>query len=337
MTNVVSIAQSGANNVTMRNRIINGNMMIDQRNAGASVTLSLTQAFPVDRFNASRVNTGGVITAQRSTTAPSNFVNSILISVTTGVATAATDYSTVGQKIEGFNVSDFGWGTSAAVAATLSFWVRSSITGTYGFSIQNASAYSFIGSYTVNVANTWEYKTISIPAPTTSTFPTDNSASLYMNWDLGVGSTYSGTAGSWTASNVFGLTGGVKLSATSGATFYITGVQLEKGSTATPFEQRLYGTELALCQRYYEVLYANSAGFENMSYYSLSASYRTSWVYKVQKRASASTALGSGASWIGATPTIYEGISASGFYHASTTFYVAATAGTIALQASAEL
>jgi hypothetical protein len=234
-----------------KNRIINGGMVIDQRNNGASVALTggVTQ-YTLDRWNAIRVNSGGAVSVQRSTNAPAGFVNSLQVTVGTSVATASTDYTNIGQRVEGFNVSDFGWGTSSAVPAVISFWVRSSQTGNFGLSIQNISSYSFVGSYTINSANTWEYKTVSIPAPTTSTFPTDNSASLYINWDLGVGSAFSGAAGSWTASNIFGLTGGVKLSATTGATWNITGVQLEKGSTATSFDYRPYGTELALCQRY---------------------------------------------------------------------------------------
>jgi hypothetical protein len=252
MTFAVNIAQSGSNNQTMRNRIINGAMVIDQRNNGASVSLTGgTTQYTLDRWNAIRVNTGAV-SVQRSTTAPPNFINSLQVTVGTGVATGASDYTTIGQRLEGLNVADFGWGTVNAQPVTLSFWVRSSLTGNFGISIQNPSSYSFIGSYTINAANTWEYKTISIPAPTISTFPTDNSTSFFLNWDLGVGSAFSGVAGSWTASNIFGLTGGVKLSATTGATFNITGVQLEEGTAASPFENRLYGTELNLCQRYFQ-------------------------------------------------------------------------------------
>jgi hypothetical protein len=275
MSKAQGIANS-ANQGQFKNRIINGAMVIDQRNAGVSVNLTGgTTQYTLDRWNAIRVNASGVVGVQRSTIAPSGFVNSLQVTVGTGVATGASDYTSAGQRIEGFNFSDFGWGTANAQPATMSFWVRSSLTGTFGFSIQNPSSYSFIGSYTINSANTWEYKTISIPAPITSTFPTDNSTCIFINWDLGVGTTFSGTAGSWSASNVFGLTGGVKLSATTGATWNITGVQLEKGSTATSFDYRPYGTELALCQRYFEII---------SGVFLVSLIY-PSYYYKVTKRA----------------------------------------------------
>jgi hypothetical protein len=234
-----------------RNRILNGGMVIDQRNAGASVSIT-TGTFVVDRFKGFRSGGAATISGQRSTTAPVGFNNSVVLTVGTGAAPGATDYTQFDQNIEGYNVADLGWGTANAQAVTLSFWVRSSVTGTFGVAFRNdAGNRSYVASYTISAANTWEYKTVTVPGDTAGTWLADNNSGIKMTFDLGVGSTYSNTAGVWAGANFFGLTGGVKLATTSGATFYITGVQLEAGSVATPFERRPYGTELALCQRYY--------------------------------------------------------------------------------------
>lgn len=259
MTLAVSIAQSGANNVTMRNRIINGAMVIDQRNAGASVTVTGDGIYGVDRFVCSKGGSTNNLTMQQSTTAPTGFKNSLLLTAGTGVAVGSTNYAAMGQIIEGLNIADFNLGTSLSVPFTLSFWVRSSLTGTFGVSFRNSAAQAtYCATYTISSANTFEYKTVTIPAGAinSGTWLTTNGAGVGVFWDLGVGSTYSGTANQLnTGANYFGVTGTTKLTETTGATFYLTGVQVEIGTTATPFEQRLYGTELALCQRYYENSY----------------------------------------------------------------------------------
>ena len=236
-----------------KNRIINGDMRIDQRNAGAAVTLSGSSSWPVDRMLAFRVGSS-VATGQRSTVAPAGFTNSLLYSVTTGATVSAGDYSQITQLVEGFNTADLAWGTANAQAVTLSFWVRSSITGTFGVSLANSAFNrSYVTSFAVNAANTWEQKSITVPGDTSGTWLTDNGVGVRVAWDMGFGATYStSTTNSWQASAAQGLTGGVKLTQTTGATFYITGVQLEKGSTATSFDYRPYGTELALCQRYFQ-------------------------------------------------------------------------------------
>jgi len=244
-----------------KNRIINGGMVIDQRNAGASVTINSTgDTYTVDRWAAAGQITDGVYTAQQSTTAPSGFTNSLLATVTTADASIGSTQSyLLTQFIEGLNASDLAWGTASASPVTLSFWVRSSLTGTFGGCLQNsANDRSYPFSFTINSANTYEQKTITIVGDTTGTWLTDTGRGINVRFSLGVGSSYKTTAGAWAAGNYFAPTGSVDFISTLSATFYITGVQLEKGSTATSFDYRPYGTELALCQRYYWRLKANN-------------------------------------------------------------------------------
>jgi len=245
-----------------RNRIINGNMVIDQRNAGAAVTIVrlANSVYATDRWSVFNGGTNnGNVTAERdgvSSPSGNGFVNSLkLTNVTGGAANAADNYS-VFQPIEGLNIADWAWGTGSAVPVTLSFWVRASVTGTYGAAIRNSAAdRSYVVPFTVNVANTWEYKTATISGPTTGTWLTTNGVGLYLSFAVGVGSNFqTSSTGTWLNSNVFAVSGQVNQCTTTGATFYITGVQLEAGSVATPFERRPYGTELMLCQRYYQNL-----------------------------------------------------------------------------------
>jgi hypothetical protein len=249
-----SLQAAAASPYVLKNRIINGDMRIDQRNAGASVNIVAT--YTVDRFLGYESNATAVMTAQQSSTAPTGFSKSLLFTTTTGAAVAASDYTQVRQIIEGYNVADLNFGTANAQTITLSFWVRGSITGTYGLAFTNgAEDRSRLTSYTINAANTWEQKTVTIAGDTSGTWLATNGAGLIVIWDLGGGSSNGGTiTGSWVAGVAQNLTGGVKLQATTGATLYITGVQLEVGSTATPFERRLYNQELANCQRYLPAL-----------------------------------------------------------------------------------
>ena len=237
---------------SFKNRIINGAMQIDQRNAGASVAASLSSTYYIDRWRAERT-AGGAYTIQQSTTAPSGFTNSLLITVTTADSSiAATDYYDVQQFIEGFNVADLGWGTASAQTITVSFWVRSSLTGTFAGSVSNSAANrSYVFTYNISSANTWEYKTITIAGDTSGTWLTNNGRGILLTFDLGNGSDYQATAGSWVSQYAVGTSSSVKVISTVGATWQVTGVQLEKGSTATSFDYRPYGTELTLCQRYF--------------------------------------------------------------------------------------
>jgi len=233
----------------LRNRIINGAMVIDQRNAGAAVTAS--GSFPVDRWKIQNTSDGAFSSSQ-STTAPAGFTNSLYVTTTTADASLTTTQQlVVQQNIEGFNTSDFSFGSASAKTVTLSFWVRSSLTGTFGGSLKNSAGdRSYPFTYSISAANTWEQKSVTAAGDTTGTWLTDNGTGLTVTFGLGVGPDRSGTAGSWAAANYNSATSAVSVIGTLNATWYITGVQLEVGTVATPFERRLYGTELALCQRY---------------------------------------------------------------------------------------
>jgi hypothetical protein len=237
----------------LRNRIINGDMRIDQRYGGGSVSISsASNTYFVDRWRAN-ANGGGVFSVQRSTTAPAGFTNSILATVTTADSSVVSgDFYHIRQEIEGFNFSDFGFGASGAQTVTISFWVRASLTGIYTFTLRNnAGNRGYTTTYNINTANTFEYKTITIAGDTTGTWPTDNSGCAIVNFGLGNGNTQ--TLNSWQSTTNEGATGQTQWISTNGATFFVTGVQLEVGSVATPFERRQYGQEIALCQRYYNV------------------------------------------------------------------------------------
>jgi hypothetical protein len=230
-------------------------MMIDQRNAGAAVTPTGTDVvqYVLDRFYLRSASaTGSRVSVQRSTVAPTGFVNSELITSLSSYTLGSSEHFGTTQPIEGLNIADLAWGTASASPVTISFWVRSSLTGTFGGHMTNHdSSYTYVYSYTINAANTWEYKTVTVVGDTSGTWLTNNGVGIEVRFGLGSGSTFSGTAGAWAGSNFGSATGATSVVGTSGATFYITGVQLEKGSTATSFDYRPYGTELALCQRYF--------------------------------------------------------------------------------------
>jgi hypothetical protein len=235
-----------------RNRIINGDMRIDQRNAGASVTPT-TSGYTLDRWVAA-LTQSSKYSVQQSTTAPTGFNNSLLVTSLSAYSVAAGDFFLLRHYIEGFNFADLGWGSASAQTITLSFWVRSSLTGTFGGSLQNsAENRSYPFTYTISAANTWEQKTLTIAGDTSGTWiGATNGVGVRINFGLGAGATYGGgTAGAWVGSDYRSATGATSVVGTNGATFYITGVQLEAGSVASPFERRDYGRELMMCQRYY--------------------------------------------------------------------------------------
>jgi hypothetical protein len=267
MTQAAVLAQMGSQNQTFRNRLINPAMVIDQRNAGASV--SATGQYTLDRWG-NEVSVNSKFTVQQTPSATetgyatrvgAGFTNYLACTSSAATSVGATDYYLLTQPIEGYNMADLAWGTSSAKSVTVSFWAYSSLTGTFGATINNnAQNRTYPFTYTISSANTWTYVTSTIPGCTDGTWVTNNGIGARLRFNLGTGSTYSAAAGAWSSTSlIFAPTGSTQVVATSGATFYITGVQLEAGTSATPFEYRSYGTELALCQRYY-VKVASSTG-----------------------------------------------------------------------------
>jgi hypothetical protein len=245
------------NTFGFKNRVINGAMVIDQRNAGASITPTSNPTYTVDRW-AVELSVASKFSVQQNAgaiTPPSGFKNYLGFTSLSAYSVSATDYFFANQKIEGFNFADMAWGTASAKAITLSAVVYSSLTGTFGGVLYNASgARSYPFTYTISSANTWTNISVTIAGDTTGTWATDNSTAVNVIFSLGAGATASGTAGAWSGSLYRSATGAVSVVGTNGATFYITGVQLEVGTVATSFDYRSYGTELGLCQRYCEVL-----------------------------------------------------------------------------------
>jgi hypothetical protein len=285
MTTSDGISSSGV--YGFKNRLINGACVIDQRNAGASVTPTNGQ-YTLDRWNANLSQSSKYTVQQNagSVTPPAGFTKYLGVTSSSAYSVTSTDYFFLEQVIEGFNIADLAWGTASASAVTLSFQVYSSLTGTFGGVLANSAQnrnYPF--SYTVTSANTWTTASVTIAGDTSGTWLTTNAEGIRLRFGLGVGSTKSGTAGAWSATQTFSSTGAVSVVGTSGATFYITGVMLEKGSTATSFDYRPYSTEFALCQRYFqshsEVIVETGSNFQG-------------WMYPVQMR-TAPTIAGGGA------------------------------------------
>jgi hypothetical protein len=302
-----------------RNRIINGDCRIDQRNAGASVTQDTTVKYTLDRWWCFGSVTSKFTVQQNSgaVTPPAGFTNYLGATSSSAYTVGAGEIFQLAQRIEGFNFADLAWGTSSAQAVTVSFWVRSSLTGTFGGALRNAAANrSYPFSYTVSSANTWEQKTVTIAGDTTGTWVTGNGIGCNVYFSLGTGSTFSGAAGAWSGSNFQSATGAVSVVGTNGATFYITGVQLEAGSVATPFERRPYGAELALCQRYAEAIRIAAVShvltLNNTQYLTVS--------FKQRKRASPTYSIVSGA-WQNSTPDVDTGSVDMFRFSSSTAFF----------------
>ena len=253
LTGTVNGYTPTASNMQPFNRIINGAMTVDQRNAGAAVTVNGGTQFGVDRFFGEE-DTDGAFTLQQSTVVPVGFTNSLLATITTAdTSLGSTQLAIIGHRIEGFNVADLNWGSVNAKTVTLSFWVRSSLTGTFGGALWNSAGNrSYPYSYTISTANTWEQKSITLAGDVTGTWLTNNGRGISISWSLGVGSNFQATAGVWTGGLKLAPTGATSVIGTNGATFYITGVQLEAGSTASSFAYENVGDTLQKCQRYYE-------------------------------------------------------------------------------------
>ena len=236
-----------------RNLLINSGCQVAQR--GTSFNPPATGAYVVDRFHQYQGG-GGVLYYEQSTDAPAGFSNSLKVTVNTAdTSIASSDFYFMRQNIEGLNCTPLSLGTSDAVTFTLSFYVKSSLTGTFNGCFQNGAAdRSYVYEYTINAANTWERKIVSLVGDATGTWFSDNRSGLRVTFDFGMGSSFNTTANSWQAGNYLSTSGTVKLVGTTGATWQITGVQLEVGDTATDFEHEDYGTTLQKCQRYYNKL-----------------------------------------------------------------------------------
>jgi hypothetical protein len=317
-TAIDSISNSQGSPFGFKNRIINGAMVIDQRNAGASVTGN-ENIFVVDRWKIRASQTSKMTGQQNagSVTPPVGFINYLGITSSSAYSVTSSDYFWLAQLIEGFNTADLNWGSANAKTVTLSFWVRSSLTGAFGGCLRdgNGGTAQYPFSYTISSANTWEQKSITVVGPSIGTWQTGNSASIELLFSLGMGSNFTGTANIWTASSVFAPTGSTSVVGTNGATFYITGVQLEKGTQATAFDYRDYGRELQLCQRYCPAWSSPAASynfpFAGQAYLTTAAAFIGS--YPVQPRTAAT------------------GITTSGTFIASTSGYGTTSAGTLAL------
>jgi len=293
----MSVAINGTNGITYndgslqasapvgRNLIINGNMQIAQRGttgtpgAGGSYLAS-------DRWKAWDAS-DAVVTVSQETDGPTGqFTKCLKYNVTTADASITTSqFGMVRQMIEGYNIIDLGFGTASAQSVTISFWVKSSLTGSHGAALNNGNddrSYPF--AYTISVANTWEKKTVTIAGDTSGTWDTDNTAGMIITFGMGTGSAYEGTADAWQAGQIFQPTSTVANIGTI-SNWNVTGVQLEANTTATPFENLQYGTQLALCQRYYETVnYTNGEVVTVAQAYS-TANAVGAITWQVQKRA----------------------------------------------------
>jgi hypothetical protein len=279
---------SAPNTFGFKNRLINGDFTINQRGL-ASYTINNAGAYTVDRWFGSDL-TDGVFTVQ-PTTGPTTagFPSALRVTVTTADASiGSTQQAYVAQAIEGVHIADFAWGTASAVPVTLSFWVRASATGTYGGSLTNASInMSYAFTYSISAANTWEQKSITIAGPTSGTWNTNNAGGITLRFSLAAGSSFSGAAGSWVASDRVSATGARNVLGTLNATWDIAGVQLEKGTAATSFDFRPLTTEINLCFRYYQLKNITIGGYAAAG----SAIYNAV-IYPIPVRASPTVAWG---------------------------------------------
>lgn len=246
-----------------RNVIINGDTTIDQRDSDTTpIVVGGTSTYGPDRWQGTETVTGGAFTLERaSVSPPDGFDHYLRITSTANAAAGAGELAHIGQTVEGNNIKHFGFGQSWAKEITLSFWVRSSLAGVYVVNFRNDGANrSYNAEYTIDVADTWEFKTITLTADTAGTWLYDTGRGAQVKWDLGSGSNFVGAADSWLSANDFTTANQVDWIGTASATFDITGVQLELGNRATAFEHRSFGQELALCHRYFQVLEGGGLG-----------------------------------------------------------------------------
>lgn len=314
-----------------RNLIINGAMQVAQR--GTSVSVGASGGYSLDRFFVqSDIGSGHTFAQVSEAPDGSGLSYSAKLTVGTGATPSASNFGRLIYYVEGYDASRTEWGTSGAKALTLSFWVKSSVAGSMGgcIKLQAASPYAgYFFTYTINTANTWEYKTITVDSniATAGSMNSTNGIGLLLAFDLGEGPDRSTTTG-WNASNnggTLGVTGATKILATSSATWQITGVQLEVGETATPFEYRSYGEELTLCKRYFETSLSASIGSRIPIMGSAYSSNTTSTYFEVEKRAAGTLSVYDYNSTVTSSPTSrveYNSIGTSSgvFINVSTTY-----------------
>ena len=277
-----AVYDSGA--LSNRNLMINGAMLIDQRNSGSAITPTSDQTFTADRFKA-RLNVASKYSVQQVADAPSGFYNSLKVTSAAATTPGTNDYYQISTQLEGYTTDVLQQGTSAAKQYTLSFYVKSSLTGTFGGAYSNNQGDRFYAwTYTINSANTWERKSITITGATDGTWLQTTNSGLWTYWTLGAGSGVQTTAGAWGTSFKRGPTGATDVVATSGATWQITGIQLEVGSEATPFEHRSFGDEKHLCKRYFQKN-ANATYSNNLTGGGTGHNY-SQWWYIPEMRAS---------------------------------------------------
>ena len=343
VTGTLPVANGGTGTTVgycgFKSKIINGAMVIDQRNAGASVTPTSGQ-YLVDRWSADLTQASKYSAQQNAgaVTPPVGFINYLGATSLSAYAVLTGDYFVLQQRIEGLNITDLAWGTANAKTVTMSFQVYSSLTGTFGGSLLNsANTQCYPFSYSIPVANTWTTISVTIAGSTSGTWLTTNGIGIKVIFSLGAGASMSGTAGSWTGSVYLSATGATSVVGTSGATFYITGVQLEKGSTATSFDYRPYGTELALCQRYYEVVTQGAQATCLLSGVLVGTSNWLNLYYKQTKRATPTVALTATGAWNNQTPIIFPSSDQCSFNSGTAYFYNSGTINTPVLSISAEL
>lgn len=243
-----------SHNTRGKNIVINGGMEVSQRNGGTAVTPTSDQTYTLDRFSA-RLSVASKYSVQQVADGPSGFYNSLKVTSAAATTPGTNDYYQINTPIEGYFTNKLAQGSSAAKQFTLSFYVKSSLTGTFGGAYSNNAGNKFYAwTYTINSANTWERKSITITGSTDGSWESTTSAGLWVYWTLGAGSGQQASPGSWSTTFKRGPTGATNVVATSGATWQITGVQLELGDAATEFEHESIDVTLYKCQRYYQVI-----------------------------------------------------------------------------------
>ena len=287
-----------------RNMVINGASMVSQRRGTSTFTLNqgTSPNYIIDRYKCWAVG-GGSLTIQQSADAPAGFQNSLMLTVGTTDTDALSQngtYYIFQHRIEGYDTRRLNMGQSNAQSSTLSFYIKSDVVGTYCVMLNNASQNRcYTKEFSVSVANTWEYKTITYPGDTTGTWLHNENDGIQLNWCLASGANYQGTANQWNTSWKDHTSNQVNFMATSGNKIRLTGIQLEKGTTATEFEHRTYQEELARCQRFYQDIPANSSVYVPMN-----GSYaRINVIFPTTMRNAPSITLTP--SWDGGSSTIY--------------------------------